>query len=294
VAGRHIDAMDAADAAVEAARVAAVATAKVVDQNRQLAAENERLRKEKRLAPRVSNNTLGLLMSKILRTVPQHRMDQLNSVAREVEYHSVYEEVATFPQRRPWAFNVLVATLKTFAADLIVQLSSPKPESTRFVFDWRRSMLFTSFGCLYVGMAQWFFYISVFSRLCPDAMAFANKPFALKLLDKVGQEDLLIQVFVDQFVISPFVYFPVFYILKEVFLSPKDAGSPKTPVASSAKRALSNYATNFRQDNLTSLAVWFPADFVIFTAPMYMRMPLDHAVAFIWTMLMSYMRGASK
>jgi len=257
-------------------------------------------------APEDSNRTsLGLVMARMIhKGVAKHRIAHMNPIGRDVEYHGLYEEALTFPIRRPWATNLLIATSKTFCADLIVQVSSRSATGARR-FDWRRSLLFTTFGFLYVGMAQWFFYISLFSRLCPEAMTFASESLAVKLTDTVGQEDLAIQVIVDQFIISPFIYFPIFYILKEFLhrcLEPRQMGADDDPnKADKVKdnrplvmRAMSNYGGNFWVDNLLSLSIWLPADIFIFMVPMVMRMPLDHAVAFVWTMILSVMRGAAK
>jgi len=295
------EAHDAAEQAMIAAKAAADATEKVVKQNIDLRQENARLRESPKSQKKEhqndlhhaheGNTSINLVVKQVLRTIPAHRMGRFNTVALDIEYNSRWEEAMTFPQRKPWATNVIIATTKTFLADFVVQASNPTVDKAGFHFDWRRSLLFTTFGFFYVGMAQWFFYVSWFSRMCPDALAFANKPFAMKLNDKVGWEELLVQVATDQFFITPWIYFPIFYILKEVLLDSSADSKLGSPIKERFGRAYHFYRENFKKDNLTSLAVWFPADFVIFTAPMYLRMPLDHAVAFIWTMFLSYMRG---
>jgi len=242
----------------------------------------------------------------IFRSVPLHRMkfmaitaeshgnldqdpdgagDEFHHVAINVEYHTYTQQVLTFPKRRPWSFNIMLATAKNIVCDLVVQAAQARNEKAWW--DWRRSLLFATFGCLYVGMAQWFFYITVFELLLPDSIAFANKPFSMKLMDRVGQEGVLIQVFTDLFVIQPFIYYPAFYILKEFMRG--GASQPKQIVLT----AIQKYSVNFWRDQIAAYVVWAPADVVVFTAPMYVRMPLDHAVAFLWTMIMSYLHGAS-
>jgi len=230
--------------------------------------------------------SLSLLTGRmLLHVVPEHRVRQLNRVAVDVRYHGLLEQVTSFPLRRPWTFNVLVATVKSFTGDFLVQVTRT-PAGSNVRIDWRRSVFFALFGCLYVGIVQWFFYVSLFGWLCPEAAAFSNKPMASKLADRLGQKDLVIQVLVDQLVINPFIYFPTFYTVKEICFG------PKRPFESVVD-ALKSYRGNFMNDNCVSMVVWFPSDFVIFTAPMYMRMPLDHAIAFLWTMVMSYMHGGA-
>lgn len=242
-----------------------------------------------RVASLDAQEVVTLAAQEVLRhAVPRHRVLQnpLNSVAVEVEYHGLLEEVITFPERRPWAFNLIMATLKTTVADMIVQAGEKRSGHSFPGINWRRTLFFAVFGLLYIGMVQWFFYVNLFSILCPDALTFANQPLASKLSDRVGQFDLLMQVLVDQLVINPFFYFPTFYVVKEVFITGNLGPS-------SFWSALSTYKDNFTQDNLASVSLWFPADFVIFTVPMFLRMPLEHAVSFAWTMIISHMRGGS-
>lgn len=205
-------------------------------------------------------------------------------IAVNVPYHDAWGELTTFPERRPRAFNLVLATVKTWSADAIVQLSSKQHR-----FDWKRSATFAIFGFIYIGLVQWFFYISVFTRVCPHAIAFANQPISEKLVDRPGQVDLLKQVLLDNFILESLIYFPIFYSIKEVLL----LGGSKA-MGTSITSGLAAYRDNFLQDNLASWAVWIPADLLIFAAPMWLRMPLDHSVSWLWTMFLSYMRGGTR
>jgi len=146
-------------------------------------------------------------------------------------------------------------------------------------------LAFSVFGFLYIGLVQWFLYITVLTWLFPDAMVFANSPMQVKLTDGVGQLNVLGQVLVDNLVFCALVYFPVFYTLKELM---QGGGSMRSRV----QTGVGKYVTNFVSDNLASLALWVPADIFIFAAPMFLRMPLEHATSFFWTMFMSACRGA--
>eukprot|EP00913_Durusdinium_trenchii_P032266 g30211.t1 len=125
-------------------------------------------------------------------------------------YEGLWGAIVTFPRRRPFATNVIVATVKTSVADLIVQKAEGKKE-----IDWQRNGAFTAFGFAYLGIIQWFIYVSLFTRLCPHAIRFSNLPWAEKLKDRAGQIDLVKQTCLDNFVHYTFCYFPVFYVIKE-------------------------------------------------------------------------------
>jgi hypothetical protein len=210
-------------------------------------------------------------------------------IAVNVSYSNLQEEIMTFPQRRPREFNVILATCKTWLADITVQfLSRPQHHehsSNSWTFDIKRSAAFAIFGFLYIGLTQWFLYVTVLTWLFPDALIFANAPWAMKMADTEGQLDMLGQIIVDNLIFNTLIYFPAFYMIKS-FLQGKGS------IPSRIQEALHKYSKNIWQDNLRSCAVWIPADFFVFACPMYMRMPLEHGVSFGWTMFMSFSRGA--
>ena len=51
------------------------------------------------------------------------------------------------------------------------------------------------------------------------------------------------------------------------------------------------YYNNFWQDNIAIWSMWIPMDILIYAAPIWMRLPLNHGVSLIWTMILSFMRG---
>lgn len=206
-----------------------------------------------------------------------------NHISANVTYSTWWGMVWTFPQRNPREFNVILATVKTFTADFVVQMTVERRRSS---FDWRRSLFFAAFGLLYIGLLQWLLYVTILTWIFPAAVVFANAPLSEKLLDQSGQLSMAGQIFVDNFIFNIFVYFPIFYMVKAIM---QGTG----PVKSRAQDGLKKYWKNILGDNLASAAVWIPADVVIFAAPMYLRMPLEHSVSFGWTMFMSATRGAT-
>ena len=140
---------------------------------------------------------------------------------------------------RPFAFGMGYSLLKTSGCDLMVQKVVEKREK----IDWRRNAAFGSFGLLYLGGVQYMLYVPVFSRLFPNAAAFAAKTVAEKLKDFKGIRDLFSQVFLDQMVHHPLMYFPVFYMIKDFVTS--DSPNPV--------RAVNEYAGNVKED---LIALW--------------------------------------
>lgn len=217
--------------------------------------------------------------SEFVMTMP----DKYSRIAYDVEYHTVGEQLMTLPMRRPRTFNVLMATSKTWLADMLVQMAEGKASGSSKGIDWRRSAAFAVFGFFYVGLVQWALYVSVMTQLCPNAIAFSNQPLSEKLLNTAGQVDLAKQVVLDNFGFAVFIYFPVFYIVKELL------NGSRSPVPD----AINRYKSNFVSDNLASMAFWIPGDILAFAAPIFLRLPIDHSVSFIWTMVLSYKRGAA-
>jgi len=227
-----------------------------------------------------------------------------NQIAVNVSYNGFVEEMYTFPERRPRIFNVGMATAKTWLADFIVQIGESHVAGRGWTFDWKRSTAFACFGFFYVGIVQWFLYVTIFTAICPNAISFANEPWADKMHDRTGQMDLVKQVCYDNFLLETMIYFPVFYVIREV-VNGNGGGEgcgkegkeglqlPRRTFGHAVHAGVMKYAQNFKQDNLASWAVWVPADVVVYAVPMFMRMPLDHLVSFGWTMLLSHMRGNS-
>lgn len=207
-----------------------------------------------------------------------------DGISMAVEYSGLWGQIVTFPKRRPFATNVIVATLKTSLADIIVQ----KAEGTEEI-DWKRNGVFTAFGFAYLGIAQWFIYVTVFTKLCPNAIRFSNLPWAEKLKDRAGQIDLVKQTLYDNFIHYTFVYYPVFYILKESINSKKK--DTETEDKGVVSRGLNKYWGNCVTDNLYMWSLWIPGDLIVYAVPIWMRLPLNHAISLAWTMILSGLRG---
>jgi len=212
-----------------------------------------------------------------------HRAPKGDGISAEVEYSGLWGAITTFPKRQPFATNIIVATVKTSLADLIVQKAEGKEK-----IDWSRNGVFTVFGFAYLGICQWFIYVTVFTRLCPNAIRFANLPWKDKLKDRAGQIDLVKQTCLDNFVHYTFIYFPVFYTFKEIM---QGGGSIDSGLV---QRGVAKYWTNIVKDNQYIWALWIPGDLIVYAVPIWMRLPLNHAISLVWTMILSFVRGNEK
>merc|ERR1712150_124973 len=105
---------------------------------------------------------------------------------------------------------------------------------------------------------------------------------------KAGWIDVIKQTFLDNFVHYTFLYFPVFYIFKNAF----QGSAENTDVSSVVTGAMSQYRANAWKDNVAIWSLWVPADIIVYAVPIWMRLPLNHAVSLGWTIILSSMRGS--
>ena len=149
---------------------------------------------------------------------------------------------------------------------------------------------------------QWFIYVDLFKMLFPGMEKFANQTLREKLANPAGLRALAGQVAFDNFVHYPLLYFPVFYLFKEAvqgtggslpggsMLSGGSAPSPSAVV----EGAMSKYRKNALEDNLKIWLMWVPADAVIYAVPIWLRLPLNHGLSFVWMCYLSFLRGDEK
>jgi len=186
-----------------------------------------------------------------------------------------------FAQKFPFANNVIIATCKTAAADLLAQTAIA--QTPLDALDWERSLLFCLFGAVYLGGFQYFYQVGVFKKLF-DVDSFTSQSLEEKLKDGPGLKALAAQTILDLGVLTA-IYLPTFYIFKASVFS----GSPDPSVWFDS--GLTSYQTNFAKDEFDLIRVWLPADLVCFSVPLYLRLPVRHVVSFVWTAYLSFARG---
>merc|ERR1719223_1761422 len=115
----------------------------------------------------LSRGSLGLHASRFSRCA-QTAKNQGDGISHQIEYNGVVQQVLTFPKRRPFATNIIIATSKTSLADILVQIGEGKRDWREI--NWQRNAVFVAFGCFYLGAVQWFVYVTLFTKLCTNAI----------------------------------------------------------------------------------------------------------------------------
>jgi hypothetical protein len=94
------------------------------------------------------------------------------------------------------------------------------------------------------------------------------------------------QVVLDQCVHHPLLYFPTFYVTREVI--------ERGLSGDSVQSALSKYRVNMSEDMVALWKVWVPVTCFNFAfSPMWLRIPVVATTSLAWTAILSAMRGAS-
>jgi len=232
--------------------------------------------------------TKDLLTRKLVgpsfRQAPAHGVRSLTTSAQS-KTASLMDRVFWFPRTFPFVFQAIFATGKTAISDLVVQVFIEKKEE----IDWKRTSVFAAFGFGYLGCAQWFFYVTCMKRLFPNMASFAAKPLKEKLKDGPGLKALVGQIGFDLLVVTPFFYFPFFYMFKQSIQGGFNFGEldPATVVAD----AWAKYKFNMVDDLTAFWSLWLPGDIFIYAIPIWMRLPANHLLSWFWTMFLSAMRG---
>ena len=120
----------------------------------------------------------------------------------------------SFAERNPFLFQLGVATSKTSAADIMVQVVVEKKNYDEL--DWKRNGIFVVFGFAYLGGFQYWLMVNKFSKWFPTRARFAQLTLGEKLKDTAGMMDALKMVAFDVFVHLPLIYFPCYYTCKEI------------------------------------------------------------------------------
>ena len=187
-------------------------------------------------------------------------------------------------ERHPLGTAIIISTVKTSIADLIVQTQI----EGRTTVDWRRNALFAAFGCVYLGWGMHRLYCITFPRLFPGVGRFCELPLRQKLRDRAGLAALLKQNALDLFVVNPLLYYPCFYSFKAVFFGDDEALLP----ARVRTALLDHYPDTFLEDNFGMGFFWAPANLIIFSVPMHLRIPVCTAFSLGWCCILSFFRGS--
>ena len=207
-----------------------------------------------------------------------------NTSATRFSSTSTGSTLANIPKTHPFAFQLFIATAKTSAADIVVQVAADGKKFSEI--DWKRNGIFVVFGFAYLGCFQWWLMVTKYRQWFPTMDRFAKLTFAQKLKDTAGILDAAKMVVFDVTVHLPLIYFPTYYTVKE-FVSMKSYN----PI-DWVKDGCTKYAGNMKEDLSAMIKLWGPSDCVQFVLPLHIRMPFRHLVSFFWTAYVSFTRGA--
>ena len=189
----------------------------------------------------------------------------------------------SFAERNPFVFQLGVATAKTSAADIMVQVVVDKKKWDEI--DWKRNGIFVVFGFAYLGGFQYWLMVNKFSKWFPTRQRFAQLSLGEKIRDTAGMADALKMVAFDVFVHLPLIYFPSYYTCKEIV-----TGTSWNPL-DWIRDGCAKYWNNKEEDCLAMIKLWGPSDCLQFSMPIHISMPFRHMVSFFWTAYVSFTRG---
>ena len=190
----------------------------------------------------------------------------------------------SFAERNPFLFQLGVATTKTSAADIMVQVVVDGKKFDEI--DYKRNGIFVFFGFAYLGGFQYWLMVNQFSKWFPTRQRFAQLSLAEKWKDTAGMKDAMKMVAFDLFVHLPFMYFPSYYTCKEIV-----TGTSWNPL-DWVKDGCTKYWNNKEEDLTAMFKLWGPIDCIQFSMPIHISMPFRHIVSFFWTAYISFTRGA--
>lgn len=241
-------------------------------------------------------NQCKMLASPMLsrRTVPfrsslnwlVRRSTSTNSASSNAAKEAATKSDRSFAERNPFVFQLGVATAKTSAADIMVQVVVDKKKWNEI--DYKRNAIFVVFGFAYLGGFQYWLMVNKFGKWFPTRQRFATLSLSEKLKDTAGMIDALKMVAFDVFVHLPLIYFPSYYTCKEIV-----TGTSWNPL-DWVKDGCTKYWNNKEEDCLAMIKLWGPSDCIQFSVPIHISMPFRHMVSFFWTAYVSFTRGAVK
>jgi len=179
------------------------------------------------------------------------------------------QRVLSLSEAKPLTVGVIVSGILGVSGDAVAQ------KCYNGEFHLRRNIVFGIHGLLYIGVVQYL----LWNRIFPLVMR--------RLPTKVARYQTSTMVAMDLALHIPFLYFPVFYVLKELVVN---RGKLDTDMLRSVYNI---WRSNLCEDLRVTWAVWGPVQCVTFSiVPMHLRVPFVSVVNFMWTCILSAMRGA--
>ena len=238
---------------------------------------------------------IAVLVRRARRSVPPFHCTRTptrgkKTLGKDGNAFEVKFDLFAIPKAYPFTTQLVISTVKSASADVIVQ-STVEGKSFDSI-NWRRTFAFGAFGFAFLGALQYAIYVPMYRRVFKEMDRFCAQTVREKLRNRRGLKQLAGQIFIGQCVMQPLTYYPVFYIFKESVMGEKNYIEHDPTVGEISRSALRKYKRNFWVDNLSMLAFWLPADVIIYSVPIWARMPLSHCISFMWCAILSWFRGA--
>lgn len=96
-------------------------------------------------------------------------------------------------------------------------------------------------------------------------------------------------MFVDLVLHAPLMLLPCYYIMKECSAGKQNLRN--SDVGTITTNALEKYKANMFEDVMAYWKIWLPADIVVMSLPLWLRLPVNHGVSFVYVCILSMMRG---
>jgi hypothetical protein len=103
---------------------------------------------------------------------------------------------------------------------------------------------------------------------------------------------VLAKVGLDNFVVTPFIFFPFLYCWNGFWMQPTKSGETE---ADKAKESLCRYRENILRDCLATWVMYVPGHYVNFRfMPLHLRVPFANAQDFAWATMFAFMMSKNK
>ena len=168
--------------------------------------------------------------------------------------------LAGFAKRRPQATAIVSSGVMVTAADCVAQIAVEK--RTFKTLDLRRLFSVSVFACIYIGGGQYQIYRQVFDRLLTAS--------------RFGRAAPLLKAGMDNFIVTPFVYLPVFFYSTSVLRGfGWETGAQRL--------------ADERWDTAKAAwTLWVPAQVVNFAlVPNQFRVPFMSCISFGWNTILA-------
>jgi len=188
-----------------------------------------------------------------------------------------------YASRNPYTFSIIVGSSKMALADLTAQtLEAPGSSTALRELDWRRVSTFAAFGAVQIGVVQQFIFSTLMPGLFPLSQHLTATPVRQKFRDFRALRTVLAMTLFHELTVTPFLIFPAFYTFRELMQGD----------TFSLRRAIARCAGNALEDNMQSLKIFVPANFVNFLlVPPWLRSAFATAAGVVWASLLSSSRG---